>query len=92
MGGHIPVGYKKASGHLIFDIKMDFTRKSRWVKNGYLTPDIDDSKYAGVVSCDIVRIALTYASLHQTQLLAVDIRNSYLQAPTSEKHYIICGL
>ena len=23
---HIPVGYKKDSGHLIFDIKMDFTR------------------------------------------------------------------
>ena len=23
---HIPVGYKKGSGHLIFDIKMDFTR------------------------------------------------------------------
>ena len=27
-GEHIPVGYKKSSGHLIFDIKMDFIRKA----------------------------------------------------------------
>ena len=27
-GDHIPVGYNKASGHLIFDIKMYFTRKA----------------------------------------------------------------
>ena len=89
---HIPVGYMKASGHLIFDVKMDFTQKAQWVKNGNFTPDLEDSKYAGVVSCDIVRIELTYASLHQTQVLAADIRNAYLQAPTSENHYIICGL
>ena len=28
-GEAIPVGYKKASGHLIFDVKMGFTRKAR---------------------------------------------------------------
>ena len=71
---------------------MDFTRKSGWVKNVHLTPDIEDSKYAGVVSRDSVRITLTYAALHQTQVLAVDIINSYLQAPTPEKHYIISGI
>ena len=37
-------------------------------------------------------ISLTYADINQTQVLAADIRNSYLQAPMSEKHYIICGL
>ena len=36
-------------------------------------------------------ISLTYADINQTQVLAADIRNSYLQAPMSEKHYIICG-
>ena len=45
-----------------------------------------------MVSLDSVRIALTYAAVHQTQLLATDIRNSYLQAPKKENHYIICGL
>ena len=87
----LPVGYKRSSGHLVFDVKMDFTRKARWVKDGHRTPDLEDNKYAGVVSRESVRIALTYAALHGIDVLAADIRNAYLQAPTSEKHYIICG-
>ena len=89
---YIPVGYKKSSGHMIFDVNMDFTRKACWFKKVHLTPDLEDSNYAGVVSHEVVKIALTYAALHQTLVLAADIRNTYLQAPTSEKHYIICGL
>jgi len=85
-----PVGYKKSSGHIVWDIKMDFTRKARWVKDGHQTPDLDDSKYAGVVSRESMRIMLTYAAVHAIPVLAVDIRNAYLQAPTSEKHYIVC--
>ena len=83
-GEHITVGYKKSSGHLIFDVKMDFTRKAWWFKNGHFTPDLEDSKYAGVVSCESVSIALTYATLHQIQVLDKAIRNAYLQDPTSE--------
>ena len=88
---NLPVGYSKSSGHIIWDVKMDFTRKARWVKDGHLTPDLNDSKYAGVVSRESVRIALTYAALYGIEVLAADIRNTYLQAPTSEKHFIICG-
>ena len=44
-----------------------------------------------MVSRESVRIALTYASLHGTEVLAPDIRKAYLQAPTTEKHYMICG-
>jgi hypothetical protein len=29
-----PPGWHKALGHLVFDVKMDFTRKARWVKTG----------------------------------------------------------
>ena len=38
----LPVGYKKVTGHLIFDVKMDFTRKARFVLDGHKTekPDI----------------------------------------------------
>ena len=31
----------------MFDVKMDFTRKARWVKDGHHTPDPDQSKTAG---------------------------------------------
>ena len=80
-----PVGYTKSSGRIIWDIKMDFTRKARWVKDGHRTLDLEDSKYAGVVSRESVRIMLMYAALHEIPVLAADIRNAYLQAPTSEK-------
>ena len=75
-GEHITVGYKKDSGHLIFDVKMNFTQKAWWVKNNHLTPDIEVSKYAGVVSRESARISITYTALHQTQVLDEDIRNA----------------
>jgi hypothetical protein len=87
----IPVGWKKTSGHLIFDVKMDFTRKAHWVKDGHKTPTPELSTYAGVVSKESVRIALTYAALNDINVMAADIKNAYLQAPSSEKHYVICG-
>ena len=31
-GSTPPLGYIKSSGHLVFDVKMDFTRKARWGK------------------------------------------------------------
>ena len=86
-----PPGWTKSSGHLVFDVKMDFTRKARWVKDGHRTPDAITPSYAGVVSRDSIRIALVYAKLLGLQICGGDIRNAYLQAPSSEKHYIICG-
>ena len=43
---HLPVGYKKSSGHIIFTVKMDFTCKSRWVKDGHRTPNPTMPNYA----------------------------------------------
>ena len=43
-------GYKPASCHLIFNVKMDFTRKAQYVLDGHWTADPEDSTYAGVVS------------------------------------------
>ena len=90
-GENVPPGWIEASGHLVFDMKMDFTRKARWVKDGHKTRDSPTSNYAGVVSRESVRIAFTYAALNGINITAADIRNAYLQAPSSEKHYIIYG-
>lgn len=91
-GEELPPGYSKATCHIVFDVKMDFTRKARYVLDGHRTADPKGSKYAGVVSRESVRIAFTYAALNGIDVWAADILNAYLQAPTSEKHYIICGL
>ena len=88
---HTPVGWKLVTGHVIFDVKMDFTRKARWVLDGHKTAEPIISTYAGVVSRESVRIALTYASLNGVDVMAADIRNAYLQAPSSQKDYIVCG-
>ena len=37
-GEPVPVGWSKSSGHLIWDVKVDFTRKCRWVKDSHRTP------------------------------------------------------
>ena len=51
LGNKSPPGWTKASGHLVFDVKMDFTRKVIWAKDGHRSPNPITSAYAGVVSC-----------------------------------------
>ena len=69
------------TGHLVFDVKTDFTRKAIWVLDGHKTPDPVGSTYAGVVSRESMRIAFTYAALNGLDVFAADVRNAYLQAP-----------
>ena len=87
----VPKGYVKTTYHIIFDVKMDFSRKARIVADGHKMPEPSVSPYAGVVSRETVRIAFTYAALNDLDICAADIKNAYLQAPNSEKHYIVCG-
>ena len=88
-GKPAPIGWRKTSGHLVWDLKMDFTRKARWVLDGHKTPDPVCSTHAGVVSRESVRIAFTYAALNGLDVCAADIRNACLQAPSSQKDCII---
>ncbi len=86
-----PPGWHKALGHIDFDVKMDFTWKAWWVKDGHKTPDSTTSSFAGVVSHDSIRISLTYAALLGLTVIGANICNAYLQTPISEKHFITCG-
>jgi hypothetical protein len=72
-GVKAPPGWQKASGHLIFDVKMDFTRKARWVKDGHKTPDSATSSFAGVISRDSICIALTHAALLGLPVMGANI-------------------
>ena len=56
--------------------------------DGHKTGEPEGSTYAGVVSRESVRIAFTYAALNGVEVMAADILNTYLQAPSSEKYYI----
>ena len=85
-------GYTPASGHMVFDVRMTLESKARWVEYGRKTPEPPWSTYAGVVSRESVRIALTYAALNGLNICGTGIQNAYLQAPFSKKHYIIYGI
>ena len=61
----IPVDMTKASGYIIFNVKMDFTQKARQDKYGHRMPEPMKSTYAGVVSRESIGIPLTYTALSQ---------------------------
>lgn len=87
----IPAGYKLIPCRMIFDIKMDFTRKARLVAGGHLTDPPSTVTYSSVVSRDSVRLAFLIAALNDLDILAADVGNAYLNAPTGEKVYTITG-
>ena len=61
------------------------------VADGHLTDIPVDNVYSGVVSLRGLRIMLFLAELNQLETWATDIGNTYLEAETSEKVYIISG-
>ena len=73
----------------MFDVEIYFTRKARGVKDGHQNPDPETSSYDGVLIRESIRILFLYEALHEFDVMAADIRNSCIQAPTSENHIII---
>ena len=78
-GRNLEPGRTYLECYLIFDIKMNFTRKARFVANGSKTPDPMTSTYAGVVSRESVRIAFVYAALNELDVMTADIQMRILQ-------------
>ena len=83
-------GWKKVIGSMVFGVKMEFVRKAHWILDGHRNPEPEGSLYAGVVSRDILRIALMYVAFIGLNMVAADIRNAFIHAPSSQKDYIIC--
>ena len=86
-----PIGYKWIPCHMIFDVKMDFTRKARFVAGGHVTDPPTTLTYSSVVSRDSVRIAFLIAALNDIDVLAADVGNAYLNAETKEKFILLLG-
>jgi hypothetical protein len=86
-----PLGYKKSTLHMIFDVKMSFTRKAQLVAGSHLTDPPPSITYSSVVSRDSVRIMFLIAALNNLQVLVADIGNAYLNAPNHERVYAIAG-
>jgi hypothetical protein len=48
------IGFQEIGCHIIFDIKMDFTRKARFCAGGHTTNTLVVMTYSSVVSIDSV--------------------------------------
>ena len=60
----IPVCYKEASGHLVWEVKKNLTQKACCVKNGHKSDDPEGSNFAGVVSRKNIQIIFDFAALN----------------------------
>jgi len=87
-----PKGYKKIHVHLVFDVKHDDRHKVQLVADGHLTNIPLESVYSGVVSLWVLQLVLFLAELNHLETWATEIGNTYLEAYTREKVYIIAGL
>ena len=73
--------YQEITCHVIFDVNMDFTRKSIFMVDGSKTEAPVALTYSIVVSRDSVLLSLLIAELNDLDVMACDIGNAYLNAP-----------
>ncbi|KAI2490354.1 Reverse transcriptase (RNA-dependent DNA polymerase) [Fragilaria crotonensis] len=91
-GDSVPPTFQEIRCHLVFDVKMEnFQRKARLVAGGHTTETPASITYAGVVSRESVRIALTLAALNDLEVKTADIENAYLTAPVGAKIWCRLG-
>ena len=86
------VGFQEIKCHMIFDVKMDFTRKARFVAGGHTTDAAPGITYSSVVSRDSVRLGFMLAALNGVDIMACDLENAYLNAPCKEKIWFEGGV
>jgi hypothetical protein len=78
--------------HIIFDIKMDFSRKARFVAGGHTTTAPSSMTYSSVISRDSIRLAFLIAALNDLDIMLCDLENAYLNAPCREKIWFEGGI
>ena len=86
------IGYQEIRCHVIFDMKMDFTRKARFVAGGHTTDTPSSITYSSVVSRDSVQLAFLIAGLNDLDVLAGDVTNAYLNVKYRKKIWFKGGL
>jgi hypothetical protein len=63
-----------------FELKLDLTRKARFVAGGHMTDPPAFLTYSSVVTRDSVRLAFLIAASNDLDIMTADIGNAYLNA------------
>ena len=84
----IPKFHKLINCHMVFDIKIGNLAHNAWfIAGGHQIDPPKDTTYLSVMLRDSIWIAFLAATLNDLDVLAADVQNAYLNAPTSEKVY-----
>ena len=81
----VPVGYTQIRCHMIFDFKIDFTRKARFVAGGHLTNPPKQTVYSSIITLESAQIFFLICALK----LACNVQNTYLN--TKKRKEFVCG-
>ncbi len=84
-------GHQEIKCRIIFDVKMDFMQKARFVAGGHMTEAPKSLTYSSVVSRESVKIAFLIAALNGLDIMSCDIGNAYLNAPCGKKIWFVAG-
>ena len=69
---------------------MDLSQKARLVASRHLNKDVPcHTTYSSVVTKETVCLCFMIVAMHNRDVLAIDIGNSYLNAKPREKCYMI---
>ena len=77
---------------IIYTLKIDLTRKTRFITGDHTTDPPTSMSYTSVVSRDSVQISFLLVALNALEILSVNIGNMYLKAYTIEKTYCRASL
>jgi hypothetical protein len=86
------IGFQEIGCHIVFDVKMDFTRKARFVAGGHTTDAPIAMTYSSVVSRESVRLGFMIAALNGLDIMSCDLENAYLNAECKEKIWFEGGI
>ena len=89
----IPKFHKLIDYHMVFNIKLgNLACKAHYMAGGHQMDPPKDTTYSSIILRDSIRIAFLAAALNDLDVLAANVQNAYLNAPTSKKVYTIAGL
>ena len=80
-----PNGYQPIRCHFVFDVKQSGKHKAHFVAGSHMMNPAKDSVYSDVFGLRSLCIISFLAELNGHELMAADVRNTYLEACTKEK-------
>jgi hypothetical protein len=75
------IGFQEIDCHIVFDSKMDFVQKARFVTGRHTTTAPSLMTYSSVVSCDSVWLAFLIAAMNDIDIMSCDLKNAHLNVP-----------